>query len=91
MWRNWQTRMIQVHVGRPVQVQVLLSALKIPEDDSGFFCCFRNAMHVYTGCRMNRQTHAAENFDRIRQKTLTWIGGGTVFTNNTPVNILRQV
>ena len=37
MWRNWQTRMIQVHVGRPVQVQVLLSALKIPEDDSGIF------------------------------------------------------
>ena len=26
IWRNWQTRMIQVHVVRAVQVQVLLSA-----------------------------------------------------------------
>ena len=39
MWRNWQTRMIQVHVGRPVQVQVLLSA---PEriGEIRFFCAF---------------------------------------------------
>ena len=29
IWRNWQTRMIQVHVVRAVQVQVLLSALNI--------------------------------------------------------------
>ena len=28
IWRNWQTRMIQVHVGQPMQVQVLLSAPK---------------------------------------------------------------
>lgn len=27
-WRNWQTRTVQVRVGQPVQVQILLSALK---------------------------------------------------------------
>ena len=37
MWRNWQTRMIQVHVGRPVQVQVLLSAPERADEYRLFF------------------------------------------------------
>ena len=48
MWRNWQTRMIQVHVGRLVQVQVLLSALLKPMHiDALVFYCFMTSSTQY--------------------------------------------
>ena len=37
-WRNWQTRMIQVHMGRLVQVQVLSGApLNLKTRLTGFY------------------------------------------------------
>lgn len=31
LWRNWQTRMLEVHVGNTVEVRVLLAAPNLGE------------------------------------------------------------
>jgi predicted secreted Zn-dependent protease len=50
LWWNWQTRYFEVVVGQPVQVQVLLSAPKLPELHSlvnSLFIWFRRAVLVF--------------------------------------------
>lgn len=60
IWRNWQTRMIQVHVGRPVQVQVLLSAPNIKQ--TAYLCGLFFIVYLSKSSRLPpRSVYAVSN------------------------------